>query len=164
VTTQVAKTIIEPKQVVQQVPRTIFGQRTVIHQQAVHSARIIETPRYTEVERPQIIQQVIPGRARQYMGAARVVGQVQGQTQFVGTVEGGQTFIQQQQPVATTAIAGTRLISQPVVGAYPSYGSFGVPAFAATQFQSVAHAGFPQYISQGGVATAAPAEDDGFRA
>lgn len=155
VTQQVAKTIIEPRQVVQQVPRTVVGQRTIIHQQAVHSARVVEVPRYTEIERPQVIQQVIPGRARQYMGPPRVVGQVQGGLQHVGTVEAG--------PVAT-AIAPQPFFSQGApAAAYPSYGSFGVPSFGPTQFQSVNHAGFPQFVSQQ-APVAAGAEDDGFRA
>jgi len=163
---QVPRTVLEPRTVVQQVPRTVFGQKTIVHQHQVQTARVVETPRITEIERPQIIQHVIPGRARQYMAPPRVVGQVQGGVQHVGSVETGHTIIGQQQQwgqAQATFVPGTqfahphqfaqtqtRLVAQPVVGqfnsgfqGYPSYGSFGAP-----QFASAGHAGFPQYVSQ----------------
>jgi len=116
---------------VQQVPRTIYGQRQQLEQHVIHTARVVETPQVTEVELPQVIQQVIPGRARQYMGPPRIVGQVQG-----GVQEVGQTVVNGAAPfVAPTQFGG---YGQQFGGYGQQYGS----QYGATQFGG----GYPSFV------------------
>jgi hypothetical protein len=112
----VQRQIMVPRQAVQHVPRTIYGQRQQIDQHVIHTARVVETPQITEVELPQVIQQVIPGRARQYMGPARVVGQVAAGQQFVGTVDAGQT--------AAPFVAPTAFATQTAYPGQPGFASY----------------------------------------